>query len=81
MATITKCKCGRRMSKYAGRCAKCAEESHAKHVAEAKAVVASGKCPKCGAGLKRNNSLTGWWQCATTGIGNPNTCGFDCFTA
>lgn len=27
------------------------------------AIVATGCCPKCGAGLRRNLSLTGWWQC------------------
>ena len=29
--------------------------------AEAVAVVASGRCPKCGGGLRRNMALTGWW--------------------
>lgn len=32
-----------------------------------KTVVASGKCPFCHAGVKRNNSLTGWWQCEQFG--------------
>lgn len=32
-----------------------------------KAVVASGKCPTCGGGLRRNLSLTGWWQCEQLG--------------
>lgn len=31
------------------------------------AVVASGCCPQCGASLRRNASLTGWWQCAQYG--------------
>lgn len=35
--------------------------------AETRAVVATGKCPTCGAGLKRNLSLTGWWQCEQLG--------------
>jgi hypothetical protein len=30
-------------------------------------IVASEKCPKCGGGLKRNLSLTGWWQCEQFG--------------
>lgn len=34
---------------------------------ETRAVVASGKCPTCGAGLRRNLSLTGWWQCEQLG--------------
>ena len=32
-----------------------------------KQVVALGKCPDCGRGLKRNLSLTGWWQCEQLG--------------
>lgn len=43
-----------------------AERIAAAH-AETKAVVASGKCPVCGAGLRRNLSLTGWWQCEQLG--------------
>lgn len=35
--------------------------------AEIAAVVSSGKCPLCGAGLRRNLSLTGWWQCEQYG--------------
>lgn len=30
---------------------------------EAQAALASGKCPTCGAGVRRNLSLTGWVQC------------------
>lgn len=29
----------------------------------ARAIVATGKCPDCGAPLYRNNALAGWWQC------------------
>lgn len=35
--------------------------------AETQAVVDSGRCPLCGSGLRRNLSLTGWWQCAQFG--------------
>jgi len=35
--------------------------------AETRRVVATGKCPQCGAGLRRNLSLTGWWQCEQLG--------------
>lgn len=35
--------------------------------AETLAVVATGKCPTCGAGLRRNLSLAGWWQCEQLG--------------
>lgn len=35
--------------------------------ADVTAVVRTGKCPSCGAGLRRNISITGWWQCAQVG--------------
>lgn len=35
--------------------------------AETRAIVASGKCPSCGRGLRRNSSITGWWQCEQLG--------------
>lgn len=38
--------------------------------AETRIVVASGKCPDCGAGLSRNLGLTGWWQCEQLGAVN-----------
>ncbi len=31
--------------------------------AETRAIVATGICPTCGGGLKRNLSMRGWWQC------------------
>lgn len=34
---------------------------------ETRAVVASGHCPRCGAGLRRNIALSGWWQCEQFG--------------
>jgi hypothetical protein len=36
-------------------------------LAAARAVVATGKCPQCGRPLRRNLSLTGWWQCSQLG--------------
>lgn len=30
-------------------------------------VVANGKCPICGARLRANSSIAGWWQCAQFG--------------
>lgn len=54
--------------------------------AEARAIVATGKCPTCGEVLKRNLSITGWWQCAQLGAVNfrkdPSrpSCDFQCFT-
>lgn len=32
--------------------------------AKARSVVATGKCPDCGAPLLRNLAIAGWWQCA-----------------
>lgn len=39
----------------------------AEEQARVQAIVASGCCPKCGAGLVRNWALTGWWQCGQYG--------------
>lgn len=33
----------------------------------AMAVVAYGHCPQCGRALRRNLSITGWWQCTQFG--------------
>lgn len=35
--------------------------------AETRRIVAGGACPDCGAGIRRNASLTGWYQCAQFG--------------
>lgn len=35
--------------------------------AEAIAQVQTGKCPQCGACLRRNSSMTGWYQCEQYG--------------
>lgn len=39
----------------------------AAHHTETIAIVATGKCPTCDAGLRRNSSMTGWWQCEQFG--------------
>jgi hypothetical protein len=36
--------------------------------AETRAVVATGRCPLCGTGLRRNLALAGWWQCDALGL-------------
>lgn len=46
---------------------KAADERMAKAKAETLAVVQSGKCPHCGGALRRNLSMTGWWQCEQLG--------------
>jgi len=60
--------------KYLERCE--VKRRHDESVAEANRIVATGKCPRCGSPLKRNNSLAGWWQCSAVGA-----CLFQCFTA
>lgn len=30
-------------------------------------IVATGKCPMCKSGLRRNLAITGWWQCEQLG--------------
>lgn len=83
---MQRCSCGRRMSKYANECRQCARERIERNHAEARAVVAAGVCPRCGAGLRRNSALTGWWQCEQYGAtgfrANPDApaCSFQCFT-
>ena len=42
-----------------------AEHREAPHAA--RAIVAAGRCPLCGAPLRRNTSVAGWWQCAQSG--------------
>ena len=36
-------------------------------IAEAVAIVKTGKCPTCGAPLRRNLSMAGWYQCSQLG--------------
>ncbi len=43
------------------------QAERAARFAAALAVVASGACPQCGSGLRRNLALTGWWQCEQYG--------------
>lgn len=30
-------------------------------------IVQGGKCPECGSALRRNTSMSGWWQCEQIG--------------
>ena len=90
MATITKarCACGRTMSKYSTTCNACHKAKLDAIHTEALAIVATGKCPQCGSPLKRNSSISGWWQCCCYGsvpMRAPEhrhlpACGFQCFT-
>jgi len=53
---------------------------------EARLIVATGKCPRCGSPLKRNLSITGWWQCGQLGEPSFRTnpkgpeCTWECMT-
>lgn len=54
--------------------------------AEAIRVVTSGVCPYCGAGLRRNLAIAGWYQCQQFGAdgfrkdSTKSACSFQCFT-
>ena len=54
--------------------------------AEAARIVATGVCPQCGARLKQNLALTGWWQCVQFGAegfrkdASKPSCSFQTFT-
>ena len=81
-----KCGCGRPISKHSRECGQC----HKVHMdtlhAEAKKIVETGKCPRCGSGLRRNLAMAGWWQCLQFGAGTFRTrqqdteCDFQTFT-
>ena len=49
------------------------------------AIVNAGQCPRCGAGIRRNLALTGWFQCeqyGTTGFRKDSSkpsCSWQCF--
>lgn len=67
MTTTILCQCGRRMLQYANRCRKCSAERSARIHAETLAVVLADSCPQCGSAIRRNSSLTGWFQCEQYG--------------
>lgn len=54
--------------------------------AAARAIVATNCCPDCGRKLRRNLSLTGWWQCSQYGAvgfrddASQPSCNFQTFT-
>lgn len=79
MATMT------RSEKAAAR--KAAQERIDKTQAAARLIVQTGKCPDCGAPLRRNMSMSGWWQCEQLGAvgwrkdSSKPACSFQCFTA
>lgn len=60
---MTKCRCGKKINKYASLCNKCHKEKLEAIFTENKAIVERGICPDCGSGLHHNNALTDWYQC------------------
>lgn len=62
---MTKCSCGKRMSRNASQCRDCASARCEQRRAECEQIAATGVCPKCGAKLCFNGSLAGtnWLQC------------------
>lgn len=63
-----------------------AKRKQEERIAAAVAIVQGGKCPYCGAGLRRNLALTGWWQCRQFGAvgfrenADKPSCSFQTFT-
>jgi ssDNA-binding Zn-finger/Zn-ribbon topoisomerase 1 len=77
---MNRCKCGRRISKYASQCRICHQkmlEAGAKEYVE---IWKKGTCPRCGRPLVFNNSLAGsmWLQCQGFGMLKPNPTDPDC---
>jgi hypothetical protein len=69
MITCQSCNKRARVTKYNrdGLCHPCYREHTEARLTANRAIVAGGKCPRCGEGLRRNLALTGWWQCAQYG--------------
>ena len=85
--TKTYCQCGKRIARGATECRKCWQIRSAAIHAEVQAIVNEGTCPTCGATLRRNLALTGWWQCSQYGAegfrlhSDRPACGWQGFTA
>ena len=84
--TAHRCECGKRIGRYARECRECFKAKMDRIHVEAQAIVATSRCPRCGAPLRRNLALAGWWECAQRGApgfradaGRPS-CDFQVFT-
>jgi len=59
---------------------------HERAIEKAQAIVTAGVCPQCGAKLRRNSAMAGWWQCEQYDAPSFRTrpedpaCSFQCFT-
>lgn len=69
------------------QCKPCAKVSREQRHAEAARIVSSGKCPQCGSSIRRNSSLSGWYQCSQFGAegfradGSKPVCNWQTFTS
>ena len=85
-APRSRCACGNIKSKWLSDCTQCASRKRIARISEACAIIEKGKCPTCGAGLRRNNSMAGWWQCEQLGAdthrkdASKPSCNFQTFT-
>jgi len=74
---VSKCQSGLNLS---------TKERDERRYVKARAIVAKGVCPSCGAKIKQNLSITGWYQCeqygAVTHRKDPSkpSCGWQTFT-
>jgi hypothetical protein len=64
---MNRCKCGKRINKYANQCKACYKARTNELRAEGLQIANKGTCPTCGRQLRRNSSLPGWWQCEQYG--------------
>ena len=84
MAKRNRCECGKVMSKYGRKCNACHEARMNEVFAQGAAIVAGGKCPQCGSGLRTSSALPGWWTCEQRGSADfrarawDPACSFDC---
>ena len=46
---------------------KAKEAERAKRMEAEKAIVATGKCPRCGRNIRPNSAIRGWYQCEQYG--------------
>ena len=79
------CRCGKRMPRSVTHCRICEAARRSARFATPSAIVSTGKCPDCGQALRRNNALTGWWQCSGYGapgfrVDGARECHFQTFT-
>ena len=85
-ATPLLCACGKRRPRFLTKCRACDQIDRAARFAVAQAIVDKNKCPDCGAGLRRNSSMRGWWQCEQFGAdthrkdASKPSCAFQTFT-